>query len=89
MCASSDISILLLLLSLSLSSDKAKTELLYPPPPPITVALATPLGGEVRGGESHQLLLACSSESDGEMLVLLEKGKKLGPLTPKGECGWC
>lgn len=80
---------MLLLLSLSLSSDNAETELLNPPPPPITVAVATPpLGGEVRGGESHQLL-ACSSESDGEMLVLLGKGKKLGPLTPKGECGWC
>jgi len=51
-------------------------------------AAAAPFTNEVdpRGGESHQL--AWSSESlEGEMLTLLEKGKKVGTLTltPKGE----
>jgi len=53
--------------------------------------LAAPFINEVapRGGESHQLVW--SSESlEGEMLALLEKGKKVGTptLTPSGECEW-
>lgn len=36
-----------------------------------------PAVGEESGGESHQL--ACSSESDGEMLTRPVKGKKPAP----------
>ena len=95
MWASSDISMELLRLSLSLSSERAVTEPVTPPPPPpaklpddtpLMMAAAGPLGDDVRGGESQEdQLFGLSSESEGEMLslpVVLEKGKKLGPLIP-------